>query len=249
MKIAVCIKRVPDTTTRIKIAPDGKSVDPNVEYIISPYDEYAIEEAIRIKERLGGEVTLFTLGPEGAKEIIRKTLALGADNAVHLKAEIPGIYDSLAVSKALASHLKEAGFDLILFGKQGIDGDNMLTGTMVAQLLGMPSISVVVKLDVRGTKVICQREVEGALEVVETTLPCVITAQKGLNEPRYASLKGIMEAKKKAIQEVSVSLDSQKLEIMKMELPPERVGGKFMGKGKKDVPKLVELLKSEAKVL
>lgn len=249
MKIAVCIKRVPATTTNVRIAPDGRSIDPNVEYIISPYDEHAIEEALKLREKFGGEMILVSLGPEGVKDVLRKALALGADRAMHLKADIPGLADSLPVAKALADHLKQQGFDIILFGKQAIDNDDMAMGPMCSQMLGLPCVSVVVKLDIEGKKVVCQREVEGGLEVVETTLPCIITAQKGLNEPRYASLKGIMEAKKKPIEEKIIALSHSSLEVVRLELPPPRVGGKFIGKGKDDVPKLLELLRSEAKVL
>ena len=249
MKIIVCIKRVPDTTTRVRIGADGRSIDPNVEYVINPYDEHAIEEGVRIKEKFGGDVTLVSLGPDGAKDTLRKALALGADNAIHLKADISGIHDSLSVAKALAECIKSLEHDIILFGKQAIDNDDLLVGPMVAQFLGLPSVSVVVKMDISEKKVVCRREIEGALEIVETHIPCVITTQKGLNEPRYASLKGIMEAKKKPIEERVVSMSPSKIEITRMELPPERIGGKFIGKGKADVHRIIELLKSEAKVL
>lgn len=249
MKIIVCIKRVPDTTTRIRIGPDGRSIDPNVEYIINPYDENAIEEGVRLKERFGGDVTLVSLGPDGAKDTLKKALALGADKAIHLKADVSGVHDSLSIAKVLADCIKALEYDIIIFGKQAIDNDDLSVGPMVAALLGLPSISVVVKLDITENKVTCKREIEGALEIVETQLPCVITAQKGLNEPRYASLKGIMEAKKKVIEERVVLMPHSKVEITRMELPPERIGGKFVGKGKEDVHKVVEFLKSEAKVL
>lgn len=249
MKIVVCVKRVPDTTTRVKVGADGRSIDPNVEYVINPYDEYAIEEGVRLKEKFGGDVTLISLGPDGAKDILKKALALGADKAIHLKADVSGVHDSLSVSKALANCIKTLGGDIIVFGKQAIDNDDLSVGPMVAALLDLPAVSVVVKMDIVGKKVTCKREIEGALEIVETQIPCVITAQKGLNEPRYASLKGIMEAKKKVIEERIVMMPQANAEITRMELPPDRVGGKFIGKGKEDIHRVIELLKSEAKVL
>jgi len=250
MKLIVCIKQVPDTETRIKIGPDNRSIDlTDVNFVVNPYDEYAIEEALRIKERLGeGEVTVISLGPERTTSAIRTALAMGADNAVLLKTEDQPV-DPYSTAQALADVLRGMEYDLILFGKQAVDDDNAQVGPMVAELLGLPCVTVVTKLEISDGKIRAQREVEGGLEVVEAPLPAVITAQKDLNEPRYTSLRGIMMAKKKTIEEREPSLPDSKIKILKMEYPPAREAGKIVGEGKEAVPELVRLLREEAKVI
>ncbi|MDH3252415.1 MAG: electron transfer flavoprotein subunit beta/FixA family protein, partial [Ignavibacteria bacterium] len=195
MKVAVCINHVPDTETKIKVGPDNVSIDGSgINYMLSPYDEVAVEEGIRIREKFKGEVTVLSLGPDTHKETLRKALAMGADKAVLLKDD--GRRDSYAVAAGLAEELKKRSPEVILFGKQSIDYDNAQVGTLVAEMLGLPSVAVVVNMDVRDdATVVCEREIEGGHEVVETKLPAVFLAQKGLNEPRYPSLKGIMAAK------------------------------------------------------
>lgn len=250
MKLIVCIKQVPDTETRIKIGSDNKSIDlTDVNFVVNPYDEYAIEEALRIKEGLGGgEVTVISLGPERTTSAIRTALAMGADNALLLKVEDQWM-DSYSTAHALAEVLKGMEYDLILFGKQAVDDDNAQVGPMVAELLGLPCVTVVTKLEIPDGKIQAQREVEGGLEVVEAPLPAVITAQKDLNEPRYTSLRGIMMAKKKTIEEKEPSLPDPKIKILKMEYPPTREAGKILGEGREAVPELVRLLREEAKVI
>jgi len=199
MKIAVCINHVPDTETKIKVGADNINIDKTgVNYMLSPYDEFAVEEALRIKEKLTGDVTVLSLGGDAHKETLRKALAMGVEKAVLLKDE--SIRDSYGVAKALAEELKQISPDVILFGKQSIDYDNAQVGTLVAEMLGLSSVAVVVKLDIQEGKVVCEREIEGGHEIVETKLPAVFLAQKGLNEPRYPSLKGIMAAKRKPIE-------------------------------------------------
>jgi electron transfer flavoprotein beta subunit len=200
MKIVVCMNHVPDTATKVNIGSDGISIDKaGVNFIISPYDEIAIEEALRLREKNGGEAIGVSLGGDSHKETLRKALAMGIDKAVLLKDDSPR--DSFSLARALADYIKEVGPDIVLFGKQSVDYDDAAVGLMVAEMLGWPSASVVVKLEIADGKVTAEREIEGGHEKVTMKLPCVITAQKGLNEPRYPSLKGIMQAKSKPIEE------------------------------------------------
>ncbi len=249
MNILVCIKQVPDTETRIKIAGDKKSIDPtDVNWILNPYDEYAVEEALRIKEKLGSTtVTVVSVGPERTVSAIRSALAMGADEAVLVKTD--QVLDSLATAKALAAAIKEMPYDLILSGKQGVDDDNLQVGPMVAELLNIPCVTYISELKLENSKAIVKREVEGGMEIVEATLPAIFTAEKGLNEPRYPALRGIMMAKKKTIQEKQIQLDSPKIQIVNIEYPPTRKGGKIVGQGVDAVPELVRLLREEAKVV
>jgi electron transfer flavoprotein beta subunit len=250
LKIAVCIKRVPDSETRVKIAPDGKSIDEaGVKFILNPYDEFAVEEALRRKEKAGsGEVVVIALGPAAAQETIRTALAMGADRGILLQADsVPP--DGLEVAKALTAELKPAGYDLILFGKMAIDDYNHQVGPMVAELLDLPCVTTVAHLEIDGNKGIAEREIEGGVEVVEFPLPAVLTTDKGLNEPRYPALKGIMAAKKKPLDVKPTAPGPGALEILALTLPPERQAGKIVGEGAAAVPELVRLLREEAKVL
>ena len=248
MKLAVCINHVPDTATKINIAADGKTIDrAGVTYIIGPYDEFALEECLRLKEKNGGDVTAISLGGDTHKETLRKALAMGADKAILLKDD--NARDSFAVARALADYLKEISPDVVFFGKQSVDFDDGAVGVMVAEMLGMPSVSVCVKLEIVNGKATAEREIEGGREVVEATLPAVFTAQKGLNEPRYPSLKGIMGAKSKPIEERPASVVAGKTELIKMEKPPAKAGGKIVGTDASAVPELVRLLHEEAKVI
>jgi electron transfer flavoprotein beta subunit len=219
-----------------------------VKFVLNPYDECALEEALQLKEAAGsGLVTAITLGPPEAAETLRTALAMGADEAVLLGS--PGSHDALSVARALADEIRDREFDLVLFGKQAIDDDNMQVPQMVAEFLELPCVTVVVDLDVDGTTARVKREVEGGHEIVEFDLPGVIAAQKGLNEPRYPSLKGIMAAKRKPLDEKEVSLASDTLELISMEEPPAPAAGKIVGEGPEAVPDLVRMLREEAKVL
>jgi len=249
MKIAVCVSHVPDTATRIKVGNDGKTLDPSgVTFIINPYDEYAVEEALKTKETFGsGEVVVITIGNEASKETIRKALAMGADSAVLLKDENPK--DSFSVAKALAEEIKSQDAKLVFMGKQSVDYDNSIVGQLTAELLGYNCVSVVVKLSIEGDRIIAEREIEGGREVVETSLPAIITCQKGLNEPRYASLKGIMAAKKKVIEEKPAATSAPTIEVLSMTLPAGKQPGRIIGSDASAVPELVRLLREEAKVI
>jgi len=248
MKIVVCINHVPDTETKVKIGADGKTIDKNgVNFILNPYDEFAIEAGLKLKEKNGGEVIALALGGETHKETLRKALAMGIDKAVLLKDD--AVRDSYSTAKALAEHLKTMSADCILFGKQSIDYyDEQIPG-LIAEWLGIPSVSVVVKLEVENGKVVCEREIEGGHEIVETKLPAVISAQKGLNEPRYPSLKGIMAARSKPIEEHPAAPCANVVEVKSMQKPPAKAAGKIVGTDASAVPELVRLLHEEAKVI
>jgi electron transfer flavoprotein beta subunit len=230
----VCIAQVPDTEARIKISGDGRRIDETgLKFIVSPYDEFALEEAIRLKEAKGGDVTVIGFGPDRVQQALRESLARGATKALHVKGEVTAA-DSLGIAKVLAAAVKSVPHDLVFLGKQGVGTDNSLVGPMLAELLGYPQVNVVTHLEVGEGKVTAHREIEGAEEIIEATLPAVITAQKGLNEPRYASLKGIMAAKKISIESKSLAdlglqdsdIYNQRVTFVSLELPPEKSGGR-----------------------
>ncbi|HWP37195.1 MAG TPA: electron transfer flavoprotein subunit beta/FixA family protein [Gemmatimonadales bacterium] len=250
LKIAVCIKRVPDTETRIKPAADGKSIDEaGVKFVLNPYDEFAVEEALRRRDGAGGgEVVVLSLGSDAAQETIRTALAMGADRGVLLKCETL-VPDALAVARVMAEELRGGAYDLILFGKLAIDDYNHAVGPMVAELLELPCVTAVTSLELKDGAGIAEREIEGGVEVVEFTLPAVLTADKGLNEPRYPALKGIMAAKKKPLDVKPVQLSSSGIEVLELALPAERKAGRIVGEGPDAVPALIEALRHEAKVL
>lgn len=258
MKIIVCVKQVPDTEARIKVAPEGAGiVESDINWIISPYDEYAIEEALRIKEKSGGEVVLVSVGPDRAASALRTGLAMGADSAVHVKDPLLAGADTLAVARALAAVLKEASADLVLMGQLGVGGDSAQVPGLVAEMLNLPQVTMAVRLQVQDGKAVVEREVEGARETWETTLPVVVSAQKGLNEPRYASLKGIMAAKKKPIATktaadlgLSAADLAPKTKTVSLELPPARPPVRMIaGEPEAQAKELVKLLHEEAKVI
>lgn len=249
MNSIVCIKRVPDSGARIQVAADSKSIDPaGVKYVMNPYDEYALEQALLLKEQAGeGTVTVISLGPEEARDTLRSALAMGADEAILLVADPPA--DGLVVARALADAIRGREYDLVLFGKQGIDSDNMQVPAMVAEMLGHPCATVVTGLELDGRMGTARREVEGGHEVVEFELPAVIAAQKGLNKPRHPSVKGIMMAKRKPLEEIAVDLGVPGLEMIELSPPPARPEPQIVGEGADAVPDLVRLLRDEAKVL
>ncbi|TSA28228.1 MAG: electron transfer flavoprotein beta subunit/FixA family protein [Ignavibacteriales bacterium] len=248
MKIAVCVSHVPDTAAKINIGSDGKTLDPNgVTFIVNPYDEFAVEEALKTKEKIGGETVAISLGGNANKETLRKVLAMGIDNAVLLKDD--SYRDSFSVAKALAEEIKSQNAELVFFGKQSVDFDNSVVGQLTAEILGYNCISVVVSFSLEGNKITCEREIEGGKEIVETTLPALITAQKGLNDPRYASLKGIMASKKKEILEKQPAAANNSVEIISMKKPAPKQAGKILGTDATAVPELVRLLREEAKVI
>jgi len=264
VNIIVCLKQVPDTETQIKVGSDGKSiVTDDIKWVMNPYDEYGVEEALRIKEKFGGEVTVVGLGPKRVTESIRTALAMGADKGMLISDEALEGSDSLAVAKALAAAIKELDYDLIFSGQRGVDDDMGVVGANIAELLDIPQLSVIDKVEVAedGKSVKVNRPIEGSTLVIESPLPALITTQKGLNEPRYASLPGIMKAKKKPFDEKTLSdlgLDAaefgegaRKVKVLEIKPPPAREAGKIV-EGETPQEKaagLAKLLHDEAKVI
>lgn len=264
MNILVCLKQVPDTESQIKIAPDGKAiVTDNIKWVMNPYDECAVEEALRIKEKFGGEVTIIGVGPKRVTEAIRTALAMGADKGILVDDPALTGTDSLGTARVLAAVIKDLEYDMILCGKQGVDDDSAVVGSNLAELLGIPQVSVVVKLEISedGSVVKAHKEVEGGAFVIEAALPALITAQKGLNEPRYASLPGIMKAKKKPLDVKTIAdlgVDAgevgetgAKIKVIQITPPEERVAGKMVeGETPQEkADKLASLLHEEAKII
>lgn len=248
MKIVVCVNHLPDTASKIILGTDNKSIDDSdITYVLNPYDEYAVEEAVRLKEENDGEVIILSVGDDSHKESIKKALAMGADSAILVKGNKD--LDSLNIASALAGEIKEIGADVVLMGKQSVDYDNSVMAPMVAEMAGMNSVSLVEHLKITGTDVTAKREIEGASEVIKTTLPVVISVDKGINEPRYPTLKGIMQAKKKPLQEKEFEFSSNNIEISEMKLPEQKKAGEIIGTDVSAVPKLIDLLKNEAKVI
>lgn len=249
MNIAVCVKQVPDTETRPRIADNGREIQKEgIKWIVNPYDEFAIEESLQLTEKHGGEVTILSVGPVDIERTIREALAMGAQKAIRVDApDHPD--DPLVTAKALAGVLKDKDFDLIFFGKQAIDDDHAQVPQMVAEALEIPCATVVIKIELEEDKITAEREIEGGRERLSLSKPAIISAQKGMNEPRYRSLKGIMKAKKIPIDVVQADLESQHIKVEKLEYPPQKQPGKIVGEGADAVPELVRLLKEEAKVV
>jgi len=256
----VLLKQVPATESFIGIADDGVSIkNEDIKWVINPYDEFEVEEALRIKEAHGGTVTIISAGPERSVEAIRTALAMGADKGMLIKDPAADNCDGLGIARILATALKNIKFDLIIAGQRAVDDDNFQVGTAVAEFLGIPNISLVIKEEIADGKIKCQRTVEGGTVVLEAPLPALFTTQRGLNEPRYASLPGIMKAKKKPLDIKSFSdigidaseIGEPKSKILAMRLPPEREGGRIIkGDSSQSIAaELVKTLHEEAKVL
>ncbi len=263
MNCIVCMTHVPDTASIIKIGPDGKHIDESgIKWIVSPYDEYALEEALKLTEAQGGEVTVVCYGPVRAEAGLRECLARGAHKAVHIVGGEATLGDSFAIAKVLAAAIKDREYDLILGGIQGVGTDNSQVLPMLAELLDLPHVTGITTLELGDGSFTAQREVEGGVEMVASPLPAVLGAQKGLNEPRYAALKGIMAAKRKPVEKIEVSalgLDEAALaggdatfSIRALEMPPEKQAGKVI-QGEDDpnaaAAELAKLLHEEAKVI
>jgi electron transfer flavoprotein beta subunit len=250
---------VPDTASVIKIGPDGKNIDESgIKWIVSPYDEFALEEALQITEAKGGEVTAVAYGPDRAEATLRDCLARGAHQAVHVLGGEATLGDSFTIAKVLAGALEGKEYDLVLVGFKGVGTDNGQVGQMLAELLGIPHVANVLTLEVGDGSLTAGRDVEGGREMVEAPLPALVTCQKGLNEPRYAALKGIMAAKRKPVDKVEVaSLGVQEgadpcYNLRAMELPPAKEAGTII-QGEDDpagaAAELVRLLREQAKVV
>jgi electron transfer flavoprotein beta subunit len=248
MKIIVCVSLVPDTTTKIKLSGTNKSIDEaGVSFVINPYDEYAVEEAVQLKEKNGGEVIAISFGTDKYKEAIKKAFQMGADTGILIKSD--GDFDSYTVAKNLADVIKELNADVILFGKQSIDFDGSQIPGMVGELLNLPSVNIVTKLEIADNKATIEREVEGGKEIIEVNLPVLIGTQKGMNNPRYPNLKSIMASKSKPITEKQPTYTGNKIDIIEMRLPQAKSKGKILIDGAASVPELVRLLREEAKII
>ncbi len=257
MNIFVLVKRTFDTEERISIT-NGEIAEDGAEFIINPYDEYAIEEAITVRDEHGGEVTVITIGDEEAEKQLRTALAMGADKAVLINTEDDlDEGDEFTSAKILAEYLKDKEPDLILAGNVAIDGGSGQVGPRVAELLGINYVTTITDLEIDGTDVKIVRDVEGDSEKIETSLPLLITAQQGLNEPRYPSLPGIMQARKKPLEELELDdldLDEDdveaKTETVEVFLPAAKAAGRILeGELEDQVKELIDLLKDEAKVI
>lgn len=256
MKIAVLVKQVPDTETKIKINGDGSGIDEaGVKFIVSPYDEFAIEEALKTKEaNSGSEVTVLSLGPSRCVEAIRTALAMGCDKAIHIddEGQTP---DSFVTAKALAKVIQDQAFDVVFCGKQGIDADMGQVTQLTAEFLGWPQVMILEALEISDGKAKATRRVSGgAKEIYEAPLPAIFGCEKGLNTPRYASLPGIMKAKSKPVETLKLSDvkgdANNHLEFSNYRLPPEKAPGKVLqGELPAQVQELVKLLREEAKVI
>jgi electron transfer flavoprotein beta subunit len=262
MNLVVCVKQAPSSEARIVVASDGRSIDRTIaEFAINPYDEYAMEAALQAREKFGGTLTVVSTGAEKAEEALRHCLALGADKAMVIKEPALAAGDAYGISEVLAAAIRPISPDLVFCGKVSIDVENSGTGIALAELLGMPHVSVVSELewiDEKHCKI--HREIEGATELIEVELPAVLTAEKGLNEPRYPKLPGIMKAKKKPIEELTSGTleveaartgeDAARLRVTKMEPPPPRAEGKkYTGDIGESVRAVVTALRDEKKLL
>lgn len=257
VNIYVLLKRTFDTEEKITLS-NGKINEEGAEFIINPYDEYAVEEAIQVRDAQGGEVTVVSVGNEEAEKQLRTALAMGADKAVliNIEDDVENV-DQFTTAKVLAQYLKDQEVDLIIAGNVAIDGGSGQVGPRVAELLNIPYVTTITDLNIAGTTVSVTRDVEGDSETIETTLPLLVTAQQGLNEPRYPSLPGIMKAKKKPLEELELDdLDLEeddveaKTKTIEIFLPPTKEAGKVLsGDISAQVGELVQLLRSEAKVI
>ncbi|MBU0496030.1 MAG: electron transfer flavoprotein subunit beta/FixA family protein [Chloroflexi bacterium] len=257
MNFIVCVKEVPDTESRIEVR-DGKVVEEGLQYVLNPYDEYALEEALKWQEAVGGKVTLVSLGPERARESILKGLAMGADEAYQVVDDAFPPGDAYATAQVLAAAIRKLGeYDAVFCGKQAIDDDGAAVGVMLAELLNLPHVGVVTKLTLAedGQSARAEREIEGGKEVVETSLPAVFTAQKGLNEPRYPSFKGIRQARTKPFTlwggaDIDLGDVHPGLELVEVLPPPERPAGRVIpGEPAEAAAEVARLLRAEAKVI
>jgi electron transfer flavoprotein beta subunit len=256
MNIYVCLKQVPDTEASI-LVKDGKSInEAAIKWIVSPYDEYAIEEALKLKEKNpGSTVTAVCLGPERVHNALRTALAMGADKAVHIESNV--YLDDQNTARALAAVIKaDTAFGVIFTGKQAIDNDSNQIHILLAENLGVPVATNITVFSVEGTLVKVQREIdEGAKEMIEMSIPCLVAAAKGLNTPRYASMMGIMKAKKIEIKkitlnEIGINESQNKVQLLKLSAPSEKPQGRIIpGEPADAVRELVRLLREEAKVI
>ncbi len=260
MDVLVLLKQVPSTESIIEIAGDGVSIKmDDLKWVINPYDELAVEEALRLREAHGGSVTILTVGREKAAEAIRTALAMGADKGVLISDPVLESCDPLTTAKVLAAAAKEIPFDLIIAGQRAVDDDAYMVGSVVAEVLGIPSVTMVIKEEMVENGIRCHQTIDGGVAVVEAPLPALITTQRGLNDPRYASLPGIMKAKKKPLEHKTLAdlgfdpqtFSAPKMKIVALKPPPDRKGGRVIEgeTAQEKARELVKILHEEAKVI
>jgi len=250
MNIIVCIKSVPVSDSIINITSEGRRIDTtNLKFDLNPYDEYALEAAVQLKEQLGGNVTALSLGPESHALGLKRALALGANNLIQLTADEETLSDALATAQILAETIKGLPYDLILCGKQSIDSGNATTGRALAQLLNLPCVTAVVSLTIEDNRAIVAREFDGQRAVYECQLPCVLTAEKGLNKPRYPSLKDIMAARNKPTSLQKPLQTETATAIIGYQHPAPRQAGKIIDNNPGAVPELLRFLKESAGII
>jgi electron transfer flavoprotein beta subunit len=256
VNIVACVKQVPDTEAQIKVKADGSGIEEGgIKWVMNPYDEYGVEEALRMKEKNGGEVTVVSVGPARVMETIRTALAMGADKGIHIQDPVFDNADAYTTATALAAAIKGLNPDIIFCGQRAIDDDQGQVGAILADLLDIPQVYLVTKLEYADGALKAVRPIEGAQLLIEAKLPCLITAQKGLNEPRYASLPGIMKAKKKPVDVKDAAAlgitPSVKTKIVKFTPPPARAAGKIVCGDDPAIKakELARLLREEAKVI
>jgi electron transfer flavoprotein beta subunit len=255
MNIFVCIKQVPDTEAALTVKDGTKINESEIKWIINPYDEYAIEEALKLQEKIdGATVTGVTVGPQRSEDVLRKALAMGVEQAIHV--EVEEELDHKTIAGILSNVLKDRAPGVIFMGKQAIDDDAFLTHTYLAEFLNVPVATNVISFNFESDKVTVDRDIdEGDKERIEMAVPCIVAATKGLNEPRYASLMGIMKAKKKplekvTLQDININEIKSLVQVEKLYSPMEKPEGKILeGEPEEVVEKLVDLLKNEAQVL
>jgi electron transfer flavoprotein beta subunit len=256
VNIIACVKQVPDTEAQIKVKADGSGIEEGqIKWVMNPYDEFGVEEALRLKEKNGGDVTIISVGPARAMETIRTALAMGADKGVHVCDPVLDKADAYVTAAALAAVIKGMPYDIIFCGQRAIDDDSGQVGAILAEMLNIPQLTIITKVEYAGATIKAIKPIEGAQLLIETALPCVVTAQKGLNEPRYASLPGIMKAKKKPVDvknaaALGIAVEA-KAKVVKTIPPPARAAGKIIC-GDDPAQKAVEvarLLREEAKVI
>jgi electron transfer flavoprotein beta subunit len=261
MNIIVCVKHVPDTAAKIELSSDKKNIDTSdLAYVLNPYDEYAVEEAIKFKEKLGGEVTLITMGPKKADEALRTGLAMGADKGIHICDDKLTESDAIATARVLSAVIKTLQYDLILCGKIAVDTNNGQVGPMVAEMLDIPHQTAITKLEISDSKAVAQKDIEGGKVTIETQLPALFTTEKDLNKPRYPSLPGIMKAKQKEVKlmdlsaiqldEKAVGREGSLIGLAEISIPPKREAGVIIdGEPQETVQKLVKALHEDEKLI
>lgn len=257
MEIIVLLKQVPSTESMIQIADDGRSIKTDdVNWVMNPYDEFAVEEALRIREKQGGTVTLVSVGTAKAAEAIRTGLAMGADKGILVNDPAAAACDGLGVARILATVVQPLPYDLLIAGQRAVDDENFLVGAAVAEFLGIPFMSLVIKTEVTDGQIQCHRTIEGGTAVVQSPLPALFTTQRGLNEPRYASLPGVMKAKKKPLDtktlaDLGIEAPAPLVRVTAMRLPDKRKAARIIDAAtpQAKAAELVRILHEESKVI